>query len=165
MCASVHSADSTRCRWCRRSPTPMPVGRYKLMFFDDAFGEATLAILAGKYTIPTPHKYSAGLLKLVARMLDPSPDTRCAPAFKMGVSCCHSLRGIGVFAATLFGGLGRACTFAPCKWVVHESMGGSIQVRACNAMPVAGADARPRKHAWRHSQGVPTRILLGRRNG
>lgn len=49
---------------------------YKLMFFEDAFGESTLAILGGKYKIPPGHAYSDGLLSLVKAMLDCDPDTR-----------------------------------------------------------------------------------------
>lgn len=38
----------------------------------------TLAIMGGKYTIDESKsaKYSAGLLELMAKMLDPNPDTR-----------------------------------------------------------------------------------------
>lgn len=30
---------------------------YKLLFFDDAFGESSLAIVSGKYSIPVQHSY------------------------------------------------------------------------------------------------------------
>ena len=49
---------------------------YKLLFFDDAFGESSLAIVSGKYTIPEGHRYSPAVIELLASMLIVDPDAR-----------------------------------------------------------------------------------------
>jgi len=49
---------------------------YKLLFFDDAFGESSLAIVSGKYSIPVQHSYTAGVIDLMASMLVVDPDAR-----------------------------------------------------------------------------------------
>lgn len=49
---------------------------YKLCYFDDAFGESTLAIIGGKYKIPDAPKYSPSMMSLIAGMLQTDPDQR-----------------------------------------------------------------------------------------
>ena len=38
---------------------------YKLSFFEDAFGETPLAVMSVKYSIPSEHKFSDGLVDLI----------------------------------------------------------------------------------------------------
>eukprot|EP00050_Salpingoeca_kvevrii_P012825 m.24962 g.24962 ORF g.24962 m.24962 type:complete len:559 (+) comp4364_c0_seq1:245-1921(+) len=49
---------------------------YKMCFFQDAFEESTLSILSAKYTIPESCRFSAGLLELLAHMLEKDPELR-----------------------------------------------------------------------------------------
>ena len=52
---------------------------YKLLFFEDAFGESTLAILGAKYKVPLGHAYSAGMLTLLRTPLLLSVDSTACP--------------------------------------------------------------------------------------
>lgn len=62
---------------------------YKLMFFILPFGESTLAIQNGSFSIPDNSQYSSGLHKLVKYMLEPNQELRpniwqvCEVAFKL----------------------------------------------------------------------------------
>ncbi|XP_015121833.1 AP2-associated protein kinase 1 isoform X2 [Diachasma alloeum] len=49
---------------------------YKLCFFTLPFGESTLAIQSGNFTIPDNSRYSKGLHNLIRYMLEPDPDIR-----------------------------------------------------------------------------------------
>ncbi|KAL6268442.1 hypothetical protein P5V15_001577 [Pogonomyrmex californicus] len=49
---------------------------YKLCFFTLPFGESTLAIQSGNFTIPDNSKYSKALHCLIRYMLEPDPDIR-----------------------------------------------------------------------------------------
>ena len=49
---------------------------YKLCFFTLPFGESTLAIQSGNFTIPNHSRYSRGLHCLIRYMLEPDPDNR-----------------------------------------------------------------------------------------
>lgn len=49
---------------------------YKLCYFTLPFGESTLAIQNGNFTIPDDSRYSSGLHSLIKYMLDADPDTR-----------------------------------------------------------------------------------------
>ena len=49
---------------------------YKLCFFSLPFGESTLAIQNGQFTIPESHRYSKQLMSLIRFMLEPDPDRR-----------------------------------------------------------------------------------------
>ncbi|XP_012286213.1 BMP-2-inducible protein kinase isoform X2 [Orussus abietinus] len=49
---------------------------YKLCFFTTPFGESTLAILSGNFTIPDTSRYSKALHCLIRYMLEPDPDIR-----------------------------------------------------------------------------------------
>lgn len=49
---------------------------YKLCFFTLPFGESTLAIQSGNFTIPDNSRYSKALHCLIRYMLEPDPDTR-----------------------------------------------------------------------------------------
>uniref|UniRef100_A0A158P579 Protein kinase domain-containing protein n=1 Tax=Tetranychus urticae TaxID=32264 RepID=A0A158P579_TETUR len=49
---------------------------YKLCFFSLPFGESTLAIQNGFFTIPDNSPYSTSLHSLIRYMLEPDPDTR-----------------------------------------------------------------------------------------
>ncbi|XP_018577181.1 AP2-associated protein kinase 1 [Anoplophora glabripennis] len=49
---------------------------YKLCFFTLPFGESTLAIQSGNFSIPDYSRYSTGLHKLIKYMLEPDPDQR-----------------------------------------------------------------------------------------
>lgn len=62
---------------------------YKLLFFNLPFGESTLAIQCGTFSIPDNSKYSKGMHQLVKYMLEPDQDKRpnifqvCEVAFKL----------------------------------------------------------------------------------
>uniref|UniRef100_A0A336MW56 CSON008063 protein n=1 Tax=Culicoides sonorensis TaxID=179676 RepID=A0A336MW56_CULSO len=62
---------------------------YKLCFFTLPFGESTLAIQSGNFSIPDNSKYSKGMHQLIRYMLEPDPDRRpnifqvCEIAFKL----------------------------------------------------------------------------------
>ncbi|CAH0546099.1 unnamed protein product [Brassicogethes aeneus] len=49
---------------------------YKLCFFALPFGESTLAIQSGNFSIPDGSKYSKGVHQLIRYMLEPDPDMR-----------------------------------------------------------------------------------------
>ncbi|KAG5899354.1 hypothetical protein JTB14_036843 [Gonioctena quinquepunctata] len=49
---------------------------YKLCFFTLPFGESTLAIQSGNFSIPDNSRYSKGLYQLIRYMLEPDPDQR-----------------------------------------------------------------------------------------
>ncbi|KYB28782.1 AP2-associated protein kinase 1-like Protein [Tribolium castaneum] len=49
---------------------------YRLCFFTLPFGESTLAIQSGNFSIPDNSKYSKGLHQLMRYMLEPDPDKR-----------------------------------------------------------------------------------------
>lgn len=49
---------------------------YKLCFFSLPFGESTLAIQSGQFTIPDNSKYSEGIHKLLQYMLQVDVDAR-----------------------------------------------------------------------------------------
>ncbi|KAJ8959476.1 hypothetical protein NQ318_022173 [Aromia moschata] len=49
---------------------------YKLCFFTLPFGESTLAIQSGNFSIPDSSRYSKGLHQLIKYMLEPDPDQR-----------------------------------------------------------------------------------------
>ncbi|XP_033225081.1 AP2-associated protein kinase 1 [Belonocnema kinseyi] len=49
---------------------------YKLCFFTLPFGESTLAIQSGNFTIPDNSRYSKALHSLIRYMLEPDPDLR-----------------------------------------------------------------------------------------
>ncbi|XP_043465484.1 AP2-associated protein kinase 1 isoform X2 [Leptopilina heterotoma] len=49
---------------------------YKLCFFTLPFGESTLAIQSGNFSIPDNSRYSRGLHSLIRYMLEPDPDLR-----------------------------------------------------------------------------------------
>ncbi|XP_021922191.1 uncharacterized protein LOC110831003 isoform X3 [Zootermopsis nevadensis] len=49
---------------------------YKLCFFSLPFGESTLAIQSGNFTIPDNSRYSRGMHCLIRYMLEPDPDKR-----------------------------------------------------------------------------------------
>jgi AP2-associated kinase len=49
---------------------------YRLCFFTLPFGESTLAIQSGNFSIPDNSRYSKGLHQLVRYMLEPDPDKR-----------------------------------------------------------------------------------------
>lgn len=49
---------------------------YKLLFFSLPFGESTLAIQSGTFSIPDNSKYSKGIHQLIKYMLDPEQDLR-----------------------------------------------------------------------------------------
>nr|CAB3219598.1 AP2-associated protein kinase 1-like [Phallusia mammillata] len=49
---------------------------YKLCFFELPFGESTLAIQSGEFTIPDDSKYSRDIHCLIRYMLEPNPDIR-----------------------------------------------------------------------------------------
>uniref|UniRef100_A0A1B6C739 Protein kinase domain-containing protein n=1 Tax=Clastoptera arizonana TaxID=38151 RepID=A0A1B6C739_9HEMI len=49
---------------------------YKLCFFSLPFGESTLAIQSGHFTIPDNSKFSKGIHSLIRYMLEPDPDKR-----------------------------------------------------------------------------------------
>ncbi|CAH1998947.1 unnamed protein product [Acanthoscelides obtectus] len=49
---------------------------YKLCFFTLPFGESTLAIQSGNFSIPDNSRYSKGLHQLIKYMLEPDPDIR-----------------------------------------------------------------------------------------
>ena len=49
---------------------------YKLCFFTLPFGESTLAIQSGQFTIPDSNRYSKSLTNLIRYMLEPDPDRR-----------------------------------------------------------------------------------------
>ncbi|XP_044268991.1 serine/threonine-protein kinase sel-5 isoform X2 [Tribolium madens] len=49
---------------------------YRLCFFTLPFGESTLAIQSGNFSIPDNSKYSKGLHQLIRYMLEPDPDQR-----------------------------------------------------------------------------------------
>ncbi|KAL3875356.1 hypothetical protein ACJMK2_033313 [Sinanodonta woodiana] len=49
---------------------------YKLCFFTLPFGESTLAIQSGNFTIPDDSKYSQNLHRLIAYMMEVDPDKR-----------------------------------------------------------------------------------------
>lgn len=49
---------------------------YKLCFFSLPFGESTLAIQSGNFTIPDNSRYSRGIHCLIRYMLEPDPDKR-----------------------------------------------------------------------------------------
>ena len=49
---------------------------YKLCFFELPFGESTLSIQSGNFTIPDESKYSKDLHCLIRYMLEPNPDAR-----------------------------------------------------------------------------------------
>jgi len=49
-------------------PQAMGCLLYKLCYFDDAFGESTLAIIGGKYKIPDAPKYSPGMMSLIGML-------------------------------------------------------------------------------------------------
>lgn len=49
---------------------------YKLCFFNLPFGESTLAIQSGNFTIPDNSKYSRGVHQLIRYMLEPDADQR-----------------------------------------------------------------------------------------
>lgn len=49
---------------------------YKLCFFTLPFGESTLAIQSGNFSIPDNSKYSKGLHQLIRYMLEPDPEKR-----------------------------------------------------------------------------------------
>lgn len=61
---------------------------YKLCFFTLPFGESTLAIQSGNFSIPDHSKYSKGMHQLIRYMLEPDADKRpnifqvCEIAFK-----------------------------------------------------------------------------------
>lgn len=63
---------------------------YKLCFFTLPFGESTLAIQNGQFTLPDGHRYSKHLACLIRYMLEPDPDRRpdiyqvSYAAFKLG---------------------------------------------------------------------------------
>lgn len=62
---------------------------YKLTFFNLPFGESTLAIQSGNFSIPDNSKYSKGLHQLIKYMLEPDQEKRpnifqvCEIAFKL----------------------------------------------------------------------------------
>ncbi|XP_063697673.1 uncharacterized protein LOC134828621 [Culicoides brevitarsis] len=62
---------------------------YKLCFFTLPFGESTLAIQSGNFSIPDNSKYSKGMHQLIRYMLEPDPEKRpnifqvCEIAFKL----------------------------------------------------------------------------------
>lgn len=62
---------------------------YKLCFFTLPFGESTLAIQSGNFSIPDNSKYSKGMHQLIKFMLEPDLEKRpniyqvCAIAFKL----------------------------------------------------------------------------------
>lgn len=49
---------------------------YKLCFFTLPFGESSLAIQSGNFSIPDNSRYSKGLHQLIRYMLEPDPDKR-----------------------------------------------------------------------------------------
>lgn len=62
---------------------------YKLCFFNLPFGESTLAIQNGTFSIPDNSKYSKGMHQLIKFMLEPDADKRpniwqvCEVAFRL----------------------------------------------------------------------------------
>lgn len=62
---------------------------YKLCFFTLPFGESTLAIQSGNFSIPDNSKYSKGMHQLIKYMLEPDQDKRpnvwqvCEIAFRL----------------------------------------------------------------------------------
>lgn len=65
---------------------------YKLCFFTLPFGESSLAIQNGQFTISDESKYSKGLHSLIRYMLEPDPDVR--PDIFQVSFVAFSLRGI-----------------------------------------------------------------------
>lgn len=65
---------------------------YKLCFFNLPFGESSLAIQNGHFTIPDESKYSKGLHSLIRYVLEPDPDVR--PDIFQVSFVAFSLRGI-----------------------------------------------------------------------
>lgn len=64
---------------------------YKLCFFTTPFGEQTLAILSGTFTIPDNSPYSEELHRLIRYMLEPDVDKR--PNIFQVCHIVHHLRG------------------------------------------------------------------------
>lgn len=135
---------------------------YKLCFFTLPFGESTLAIQSGNFTIPDNSRYSKSLHCLIRYMLEPDPDVRpdiyqvSAIAFQIQAKECPVQNLHKVPTPTL--------DSLPCPPMESESLKRSSLVKTPKPTPVTtveGTSVTPRQRPKGQAVGTGPISLSG----
>ncbi|PSN48436.1 hypothetical protein C0J52_08630 [Blattella germanica] len=117
---------------------------YKLCFFTLPFGESTLAIQSGNFTIPDNSKYSKGMHCLIRYMLEPDQDKR--PDIFQVSYVAFSLLGKDCPVQNLHKTLVPVVDQLPCPQMESEAKRTSIKVTKQTVVPtVEGTSVAPRQ--------------------
>uniref|UniRef100_A0A0C9R9B2 AAK1_0 protein n=2 Tax=Fopius arisanus TaxID=64838 RepID=A0A0C9R9B2_9HYME len=126
---------------------------YKLCFFTLPFGESTLAIQSGNFTIPDNSRYSKGLHNLIRYMLEPDPDIR--PDIYQVSAIAFQIQGKDNPVQNLFKVPILTLDALPCATIESESVKRSSSVKISKPSTVSlveGTSVTPRQRP--KGQGV-----------
>ncbi|KAL0127978.1 hypothetical protein PUN28_003317 [Cardiocondyla obscurior] len=120
---------------------------YKLCFFTLPFGESTLAIQSGNFTIPDNSKYSKALHCLIRYMLEPDPDIR--PDIYQASSIAFQIQGKECPVQNLHKVPTPTVESLPCPPMESENIKRSASVKTPKPTPIAttveGTSVTPRQ--------------------
>ncbi|XP_020283653.1 uncharacterized protein LOC109854699 isoform X2 [Pseudomyrmex gracilis] len=120
---------------------------YKLCFFTLPFGESTLAIQSGNFTIPDNSRYSKALHCLIRYMLEPDPDLR--PDIYQVSAVAFQIQGKECPVQNLHKVPTPTIESLPCPLMESENVKRSTSVKtpkpAPLATPVEGTSVTPRQ--------------------
>ncbi|XP_044599134.1 BMP-2-inducible protein kinase isoform X2 [Cotesia glomerata] len=129
---------------------------YKLCFFTLPFGESTLAIQSGNFTIPDNSRYNKALHNLIRYMLEPDPDLR--PDIFQVSSVAFQIQGKECAVQNLFKVATPTIDSLPSAPLESESVKRSASIKISKPTPVAltveGTSVTPRQRP--KGQGVGT---------
>ncbi|KAI4487969.1 hypothetical protein M0802_011673 [Mischocyttarus mexicanus] len=119
---------------------------YKLCFFTLPFGESTLAIQSGNFTIPDNSRYSKALHCLIRYMLEPDPDVR--PDIYQVSVIAFQIHGKECPVQNLHKAPTPTIDSLPCPLMENDNIKRSSSVRTPKPTPVAtveGTSVTPRQ--------------------
>ncbi|KAK0096963.1 hypothetical protein PV326_003765 [Microctonus aethiopoides] len=128
---------------------------YKLCYFTLPFGESTLAIQSGNFTIPDNSRYSKGLHNLIRYMLEPDPDLR-PDIFQVSV-IAFQLQGKDCPVQNLYKVPTPTIEILPIAPIESESIKRSASIKIAKPTTIAaveGTSVTPRQRP--KGQGVGT---------
>ncbi|XP_057337940.1 BMP-2-inducible protein kinase isoform X2 [Microplitis mediator] len=129
---------------------------YKLCFFTLPFGESTLAIQSGNFTIPDNSRYSKSLHNLIRYMLEPDPDLR--PDIFQVSSIAFQIQGKECPVQNLYKVGTPTIDALPTAPIESESIKRSASIKISKPTPVTttveGTSVTPRQRP--KGQGVGT---------
>ncbi|XP_067008886.2 BMP-2-inducible protein kinase [Anabrus simplex] len=126
---------------------------YKLCFFSLPFGESTLAIQSGNFTIPDNSRYSKGMHCLIRYMLEPDQDKR--PDIYQVAYVAFALQGKDCPVQNLHKSPVPVLDQLPCPLLESESKRTSVKVTKQPVAPVMeGTSVTPRQRP-KGAQSLP----------